>query len=94
MARFNEKQVNEINLVIENIDKAIKKNGKKKYEIGSRDKTILLSLLKANKLETNRLFFPCKREYSEVIVSHFVNEKGLAKNKFSANTQENIYLLF
>lgn len=94
MARFNEKQVNEINLIIENIDKAIKKLGKKKFEIGSRDKTILLALLKSAKVETNRLFFSCKREYSEAIVSHFVNEKGFTKNKFSANTQENIYLLF
>ena len=94
MARFNEKQVSEINLVISNIDKAVKKNGKKKYEVGSRDKSILLSLLKASKIETKRLFFPCKREYSEVIVSHFVNEKGFTRNKFSANSQENVYLIF
>ena len=94
MARYNEKQVNEINLVISNIDKAVKKNGKKKYEIGSRDKTILLSLLRANKIETNRLFFPCKREYSEVIVSHFTNEKGFTRNKFSVNSQDHVYLLF
>lgn len=95
MARFNEKQINEINLAIDNINKAMEKNGDAKYQIGSRDKSILLSLLKANKVDTSKkLFFSCKREYSDIIVSHFVTEKGLAKNKFSANTQENIYLLF
>jgi len=95
MARFNENQISEINLVIANISKAIEKSGNAKYEIGSRDKVTLLSLLKANKIEaTKKLFFSCKREYSEVIVSHFVNEKGFTRNKFSANVQENIYILF
>lgn len=94
MARFNEKQVNEINEIISKIEKALKGKGKKKFEIGSRDKTILLTLLKTGKIESDRLFFSCRREYSDVIVSYFVNEKGLTKNKFSANNQENVYLLF
>lgn len=95
MAKFNEKQIMEINLAIDNISKAMEKNGKTKYQIGSRDKVVLLSLLRANKMETDKkLFFSCKREYSEVIISHFLNEKGLIRNKFSANAQENVYLLF
>ena len=93
MPNFNEHQVKEINTIIANINSTLEKLKNKKCEIGSRDKATLQKLLAANKSKQTTTFFKCKREYSETIVSHFVNEKGLSKSKFTVNTQEYIFLL-
>lgn len=95
MPKFNEHQVKEINTIITSINDALEKSKNKKCQIGSRDKVTLKALLVANKIEPkNTAFFKCKRDYSETIVSHFINEKGLSKSKFSMNAQEYIFLLF
>ena len=94
MPNFNEHQVKEINTIIASINSTLAKLKNKKCEIGSRDRTTLQKLLAANKIKpASTTFFKCKREYSETIVSHFVNEKGLLKSKFTMNTQEYIFLL-
>jgi hypothetical protein len=90
MAKFAQNQIEEINTVIEQIEKEIKPN----CEIGAREKVLLRTILKTNKVERAVKFFPCKREYSDTIVSHFVNEKGMTKNKFSSMTQAFIFLLY
>jgi hypothetical protein len=89
MAKFQQKQVEEINALIEQIEKEIKPN----CEIGAREKAILRTILKTNKVDKIIKFFPCKREYSDTIVSHFVNEKGVTKNKFSSMGQAFVFLL-
>jgi hypothetical protein len=89
MAKFSEKQIAEINEIIGTITKEIKTN----HEIGARDRKILNGLLANNKIEKLPKFFPCKREYSEPIVSHFVKEKNHKRNKFSMNAQSFIYIL-
>jgi hypothetical protein len=94
MAKLNEKEVREINAIIEKIDKALGELKKSKLEIGARDKATLQSLLRANKIETTKtLFFPCRREHSAAIVSHFITEKKIPQNKFSLNAQEYIFIL-
>jgi hypothetical protein len=94
MPTFNEHQVKEINAIIASINTALEKTKNKKCQIGSRDRATLQKLLAATKGEpTNTTFFKCKREYSETIVSHFVNEKGLTKSKFTMKAQEYIFLL-
>jgi hypothetical protein len=90
MAKFAKNQIEEINAVIEKIEKEIKPN----CEIGAREKILLRTILKTNKVEKTIKFFPCKREYSDAIVSHFVNEKGLTKNKFSSMSQAFVFLLY
>lgn len=89
MAVFNVQQITEINTLIAEIEKAIKP----KCEIGARDKAFLTPLLKANEIKLEAVFFKCKREYSDAIVSHFVKEKGLTKSRFHINNQSHIYLL-
>jgi hypothetical protein len=89
MPKFSDKQVEEINAIIEAIGKEVKPNS----EIGARDRKILSGLLAANKIEKSPKFFACKREYSEAIVSYFVKEKNTKRNKFSMNTQSFIYIL-
>jgi hypothetical protein len=89
MALFNPQQVTEINSVIAEIEKAVKP----KSEIGAHDKALLTPLLKSNKVEKSPLYFKCKREYSDAIVSHFVKEKGIAKSRFHKNNQTGIFLL-
>ncbi len=89
MAKFSEKQVEEINEIIAAIAKEIKAS----HEIGARDRKILNGLLANNKIEKSPKFFPCKREYSESIVSYFVKEKNHKRNKFSMNTQSFVYIL-
>jgi len=89
MAKFSEKQVEEINEIIASIAKEIKAN----QEIGARDRKILNGLLANNKIDKSPKFFTCKREYSEAIVSHFVKEKNHKRNKFSMNAQSFIYIL-
>jgi len=89
MANLNQQQITEVNEIIEKIQKAVKA----KCEIGSQNKTILRSLLVANKIDKKPKFFDVKREYSDTIVNYFVNEKGVAKSRFSMNNQESVFLL-
>jgi len=89
MPVFNTQQIAEINTLIAAIEKVIKP----KSEIGARDKSFLTSLLKANKVTKKPLYFACKREYSDFIVSYFVKEKGAVKNRFHMNSQSCIFLL-
>jgi hypothetical protein len=89
MAKFNEKQVGEINKIIEDIQKKVKADS----QIGARERQTLNSLLRANKIDKKPVFFNCNREYSEAIVSYFTKEKNLVKNKFHMSAQQNVYLL-
>lgn len=89
MAKYSDKQVEEINGIIETIRKEIKQQN----EIGARDRKILSGLLATNNIDKSPKFFPCKREYSEAIVSYFVKEKNHKRNKFSMNAQSFIYIL-
>jgi hypothetical protein len=89
MPLFQPQQIKEINEVIEEIEKALKP----KHEIGSQSKVILTNLLKTQKGKNKPVFFKTKREYSDQIISHFVNEKKLVKNKFHSNGAEYIYLV-
>jgi hypothetical protein len=89
MTIFKQNQVVEINAIIEKIEKAMKPN----CEIGAREKVVLQTILKTNKVDKTAKFFPCRREYSDSIVAHFVNEKGLTKNRFSSHSQPFIFLL-
>lgn len=89
MAALQPHQVKEINELIEKIEKAIKP----KHEIGAQSKPILKSLLVTNKIKKPPLFFKSKREYSDQVISYFVNEKKLKQNKFHRNGQEFIFLL-
>jgi hypothetical protein len=89
MAKFNPKEVEEINAIIAEIEKKVKP----KMEIGARDKTVLKSLLVANKINKEVIFFKCKREHSDAVIAHFVNEKKLPRNKFSTALQSSIFLL-
>lgn len=89
MATFSQKQIEEINSVIKAIDSEIKP----KMEIGARDKVVLTSLLKANKIDKTPKFFKCKREYSDAIISFYVKEKSMSKSRFSSNSQTSIFLL-
>lgn len=89
MPVFNAQQITEINnLILE-----IEKKKKAKSEIGARDKVFISALLKSSKEKKAPLFFKCKREYSDFIVSYFVKEKGLTKNRFHMNHQSCVYLL-
>jgi hypothetical protein len=89
MAKFSDKQIEEINEVISAIEKELKPN----QQIGARDRKILAGLLLAAKVDKTPKFFPCKREYSEAVISYFTKEKNLTRNKFSMNAQSFIYLL-
>lgn len=89
MAVFQPQQIKEMNELIEQIEKAVKP----KHEIGSQSKVVLTNLLKGQKSKKTPLFFKTRREYSDQIISHFVNEKKLVKNKFHSNGGEFIYLV-
>jgi hypothetical protein len=89
MAILNAQQIKEINEVIAEIDKSIKP----KCEIGAHDKPALNALLKTQNMKKEAVFFKCKREYSEAIVTHFVKEKNVFKNRFHKNNQAYIFLL-
>lgn len=82
-------QVKEINSVIEKIEKALKPD----HEIGAQSKVILKNLLAVNKIDRVPLFFKCRREHSENIISHFVSEKKIKKSRFHSNSQESIFLI-
>jgi hypothetical protein len=89
MPVFSEHQVTEINAIIAEITKAIKP----KSEIGARDKAFLTASLKASGEKKKPQFFKCRREYSDAIVSFFVKEKGVVKNRFHMNNQSAVYIL-
>lgn len=89
MAILNTQQIKEVNAVIAEIDKVIKPN----YEIGAHDRPALNALLKTQNLKKEVIFFTCKREFSEIIVMHFVKEKSIAKNRFHKNNQAYIFIL-
>jgi hypothetical protein len=89
MAKLTQDQVQEINEIIAAIEKEIKPDS----EIGARDRAVLSGLLTANKITKKPKFFACRREHSNEIVTHFVKNKSLKKNKFHMNAQTFIYLL-
>jgi hypothetical protein len=90
MLKLAPHQVDEVNEIIEKIQKAIKP----KAEIGAQNRVILKSQLAVNKIKSKVMFFKAKREYSDEIVNYFVNEKKVARNRFHMNSQEDIYLVF
>jgi hypothetical protein len=89
MAVFNVLQIKEINDAIEEIGKAVTPT----CEMGAHDKSSLAALLKIQKPPKEAIYFKCKTEYSDAIVSHFVKEKGVTKNRFHKNNQSNIFIL-
>ena len=89
MPNLQPHQVIEINEIIEKIEKALKP----KHEIGAQSKQILNGLLVSHKIKKTPLFFKARREYTEAIISYFVNEKKLQQNKFHTNGHEYIFLL-
>jgi hypothetical protein len=88
--KFNEKEVNEINAVIADITKALKKDA----EICARNPVTLKSLLTANKVDKKVRAFACKPQYSALIVDHFKKEKGLTVSKFNMNLQNAVCLIY
>jgi hypothetical protein len=89
MAVFNAQQIKEINTLVEEISKSIKP----KCEIGAHDKPSLNALLKAQKITREVTYFKCKPEFSDTLVTHFVKEKGVTKNRFHRNNQSYIFIL-
>ncbi len=89
MPAIHPHQIKELNEIIEQIEKELKP----KQEIGAQSKPVLTSLLKAQKSDKKPIFFKTKREYTDQIISHFVNEKKLTKNKFHVSGSEFIFLL-
>ena len=89
MAILNAQQIKEVNEVIAEIDKSIKP----KCEIGAHDTPALTALLKTQNEKRKVIFFKCKREYSETIVTHFAKEKNVTKNRFHKNNQAYIFIL-
>ncbi|MEX2230849.1 MAG: hypothetical protein WD824_01715 [Cyclobacteriaceae bacterium] len=86
----NEKSIAEINEVISKVEEALEP----KCEIGARDKMTLKGLLKAGNFNKKTKFFPCKRENSAKIITHFVKVKGIPQSRFSMNAQPNIFILY
>lgn len=89
MAVFNVQQIKEINDAIEEISKSVKP----KCEMGAHDKASLAALLKTLTPKKEAIYIKCKREYSDAIVTHFVKEKGITKNRFHKNNQSFIFIL-
>jgi hypothetical protein len=89
MPAFNAHQIEEINELIAQIEKVVKP----KSEIGAHDKALLNALLKSQTPKKEATFFKCKREFSETIVTHFVKEKGAAKNRYHKNNQAYIFVV-
>jgi len=86
----NEKSIAEINEVIEKVEAALEP----KCEIGARDKMTLKGLLKAGNIKKKMKFFPCKRESSAKVVTHFVKVKGIPQSRFSMSAQPGIFILY
>jgi hypothetical protein len=94
MAKFNEKEVKEINTVISEIQKAIDAMKSANCKIGAGDKVTVLALLKANSIPSSTIkFFKCKREHSGSIVSHFLVDKGIKRSRFSMNLKPYVYII-
>jgi hypothetical protein len=89
MPVFNAPQIEEINELIAQIAKVVKP----KSEIGAHDKALLNALLKNQTPKKEATFFKCKRELSEAIVTHFVKEKGVTKNRYHKNNQAYIFVV-
>lgn len=89
MAKFNPKQVEEINAIIKSVEAELKPG----MEVGAKDRASLASLLQVNKIDKRPKHFKSKAEYSDAIVTYFVKEKGLKKNRFSGNMQSSIYII-
>jgi len=86
----NEKSIAEINELIAKIEAELKPG----CEIGARDKATLKGLLKAARVNKEPKFFPCQREHSSRVLSHFVKTRNVAQSRFSMNAQPHIFLLF
>lgn len=94
MAKFNEKEVKEINAIISDIQKAIDTMKSPNCRIGAGDKVTVLALLKANSIPTTTAkFFKCKTQHSGTIVSHFVVDKGIKRSRFSMNLKQYVYIV-
>jgi len=89
MAIYNAQQIKEINELIAEIEKVIKP----KSEIGAQNKAILAALLKTQAPVKKATYFKCKPELSDAVVTHFVKEKGVAKNRFHKNNQPFIFFV-
>ncbi len=89
MAILNAHQIKEINEVISAIQKSITPT----CEIGAHDKPAMTALLKKQNLKKEVVFFKCKREYSDAIVTHFVKEKNVAKSRVHRNNQGYVFIL-
>jgi hypothetical protein len=83
------KSITEINSLIEKIEKVLEHE----CEIGARDRNTLRALLKQGNEHKKITFFVCRREDSNEIITHFTKTKGIAKSKFSLNTQPFIFVL-
>lgn len=90
MPKLSPPQIEEMNEIIEQIQKALKP----KCEIGAQSKSILTSLLAASKVKKKAMFFKCKRELSDEIVNYFVNEKKVTRSRFHTHARDAVYLLF
>lgn len=86
----NEKTIAEINDVIAKVEAGLEPG----CEIGARDKMTLKGLLKTAKVDKKIKFFPCKRENSAKILTHFLKVKGIPQSKYSMNAQPGIFLLY
>ncbi|HEX8040757.1 MAG TPA: hypothetical protein VF490_16480 [Chryseosolibacter sp.] len=86
----NEKTIREVNELIAKIEPELEKN----CEIGARDKMTLKALLKNEKSNRKLKYFPCKRENSASVVTHFVKIKGIPQSRFSTNAQPGIFILY
>lgn len=89
MAKFNPKQIEEINAIIKQVEAELKPG----MEIGAKERASLASLLHVNKIEKKPKHFKSRAEYSDAIVSYFVKEKGVPKNRFSGVMQTSIYII-
>jgi hypothetical protein len=87
---FNEKQIKEINDIIEQITGKLQKD----CEIAACNKVMLASMLSARKIEKTIKSVACRPEYSNAIVSYFVKEKGVALSQFNRNLQSTICIIY
>jgi hypothetical protein len=86
----NEKTIREVNELIAKIEPELEKD----CEIGARDKMTLKTLLKNSNSDKKLKYFPCKRENSANVVTHFVKVKGIPQSRFSMNAQPGIFILY
>ncbi len=82
-------QIDEMNAIIEEIAKKVTP----KQEIGGQNKVILKNILASQKTKSAPVFFKTRREYADLIVNYFVNEKKMTRSKFHKANQEFIFLL-